>query len=180
MRIPPYGSTDEWFTWLTGRDPKKRQEATLILGGLLPDDAVAVEELAARLRDPNDEVVFWAMTGLACLESRASPALEELRRIAASHPRFGLRQGAVHALTRIAPADPLTKVALLDALRDSSPFVRRQTLQGLIEVPELSAGDLGAIQELENDPDPAVRNWVEISLHNIRLRESPAANARYN
>ena len=51
----------------------------------------------------------------------------------------GLRQAAVNMLAAVAPDDPRAKAAALQALNDSSPFVRREAIQALISIKGLSA-----------------------------------------
>jgi HEAT repeat protein len=159
MRIPIRGTPDDWFAWLAGSHEERRHDATLILGGLTPDDPVDPDPLIARLADPNPDIVFWAVVGLTCLE----------------HAAFGNRQAALGALARVAPREPVARRAILYALGDESLWVRMGALQALIEIPELSEDDLAAIRSLEQDPEPFVRDQVEITLRNIRLRPAPAA-----
>lgn len=175
MRIPIRGTPDDWFAWLTGPDEKRRHDATLILGGLTPDDPVAAEPLIARLTDPDRRIVFWAVVGLACMRHRAAAALPALVQLAAAHPAFGVRQGALIALGRVAPDQVLAKQAMLYALGDESLWVRKEALSALIQVPGVTEHDLAAIRVLEQDPEPKVRRQVEITLRNIRLRGGPAA-----
>jgi HEAT repeat protein len=92
----------------------------------------------------------------------------------ANSDEFGLRQAAVNMLAAIAPDDPRARAAVLQALNDSSPFVRREALQALISIEALSAADLARIKDMENDADKDVASWSEIALRNIRLRGEAA------
>jgi HEAT repeat protein len=170
MRVPIRGTPDDWFQWLRSDDAELRHEATLILGGLVPEDPVSPEPLLVRLSDSDKDVVFWSIVGLTCLEHQATPALPLLIRVAATHPVFGIRQAALEALPRIAAEDVAVKRALLYSLRDDSPWVRQSALRALIYVPGLDVTELEAIRALEADPDPMVSSQVEITLRNIRLR----------
>jgi HEAT repeat protein len=171
MRIAPSGSPDEWFSWLTGSDRALRKRASLIIGGLEPTDDVALEPFVARLRGPDDDVVFWAVVGLARLGPRVLAALSEICHVAVTHSAFGVRQEAVSALSRIGPEDPRAVATLRIALRDASPFVRRQALQAMIRVPQLEPTDIVLIASMADDSDETVASWSEIALRNIKLRK---------
>jgi hypothetical protein len=60
---------------------------------------------------------------------------------------------------------------IFQALNDPVSFVRREALQALISVPNLSADELARIKDMERDPDGDVASWSEIALRNIRLRD---------
>ena len=94
--------------------------------------------------------------------------------ISARHQSFGIRQAAVDALARVAPERPPVKAALLAALHDESPFVRREALQALIVIPALEPADILTIRELERDPHEDVSRWSEIALRNIRAKRADA------
>jgi hypothetical protein len=159
---------------LAGDDEKRRHDARLILGGLTPDDPVAPEALVSRLTETDEDIVFWAVIGLARLEDRAAVGLSAISRVAARHPAFGVRQAALEALPRIAAKDPEIKPVLVHALVDESPWVRQSALRAFISVPALDASYLAAIRALEHDPDEIVRHQAEVTLRNIRLRGSAA------
>jgi hypothetical protein len=74
-------------------------------------------------------------------------------------------------LAAVAPDDPRAKATALQALNDSSPFVRREALQALIAIKGLSSTDLARIKDRENDADKDVARWSEIALRNIRLQD---------
>ncbi|MBI1322842.1 hypothetical protein GC170_06620 [bacterium] len=63
---------------------------------------------------------------------------------------------ALNLLAAVAPDDPRAKAAVLQALNDSSPFIRREALQALILIKGLSAADLARIGDLKNDADEQV------------------------
>ena len=170
-----HGTPDEWFAWLTGPDAQRRKEATLILGGLQPEDPVDPAALIARLEDSSSDRVFWAIIGLSCLGPRAEAAVPKLAQVSAADPAFGHRQAALGALVRVGPRSLLAKQAILYALGDKNFWVRHSALEALISISELTADDLSAINKMEEDPEPLVRDQVEITLRNIRRRGSPAA-----
>jgi HEAT repeat protein len=174
MRVPPEGSPDDWFSWLRGQNQKLRKRATLILGGLEPTDEVAVTPLQDRLADDDADVVFWAIIGLQRLGERALSSAPMVAEIATRHPTFGVRQAAVGALPMVGPTEPCSLLALRAALRDESPFVRREALQAFVGIPNLEARDLETIADMSKDPDEAVAMWSEIALRNISLREREA------
>jgi hypothetical protein len=93
-----------------------------------------------------------------------------LREIARAHEAFRLRQAAISALKRIAPADPTPHETPRLALGDPTPFVRRETLQAFIAIPNLTPGDLQLIAAAATDSDEAVAAWSEVALRNIRLQ----------
>ena len=169
-RVPLIGSPDEWFEWLTGRDDKRAHEATMILGGLEPSDPVPIPPLVQRLDASTEKAQFWAIIALGRLEINALSAAPRLREIARAHEAFGLRQAAILALKRIAPADPATKETLKLGLGDPNPFVRRETLRAFIDVPNLTPADLQLIAAAATDSNEAVAAWSEIALRNIRLQ----------
>lgn len=168
MRVPIEGQPADWFSWLSGADPLKSQTATLILGGLEPEDPVDPADLSEGLESSANDVVFWTVVGLGRLGAKAHAYLPRLAEIVEKHERFGLRQAAILAITRIAPGDPHTKYALMGALRDPSPFVRREAVQAFIKVRPLSSSDLEAISKLQQDSDEAVARWAGITLADIQ------------
>ena len=145
QRVAVVGSPDDWFEWLMGQDGTLAHEATIIFGGLEPTDPVPIFPLVRRLDSENHEIQFWAIIALGRLESSALAGAPRLREIARSHEAFGLRQAAIMALKHIAPGDPQTKDTLKITLRDPNPFVRRETLQAFIDIPNLTDADLQLI-----------------------------------
>ncbi len=164
------GSSKDWLEWLTGPDEGRQKEATLILGGLTPDDPVDLGPLLFGLLSSDRQVRFWSIVAVGRLGPGAAGALPELKRIALCDPEFGLREGAVSALTRIAPADSAVKATVFAALGDTHPAVRREALRATMRLPAISPAELTAIKGLERDPDAGVVRWSEIALRNIRLR----------
>jgi hypothetical protein len=134
---------------------------------------VPIEPVLQGLRSADGKKVFRAVFALHRLGERARAAIPELLHVANSD-EFGLRQAAVNMLAAIAPDDPRARAAVLQALNDSSPFVRREVLQALISIEGLSAADLARIKDMENDADKDVASWSEIALRNIRLRGEAA------
>ncbi|HEY7157671.1 MAG TPA: HEAT repeat domain-containing protein, partial [Gemmataceae bacterium] len=134
---------------------------------------IPIEPLVEGLRSPDRNKVFRAVFELHRLGERARVAVPELLRIITAD-EFGLRQAAVNMLAVVAPDDPCAKSAALQALNDSSPFVRREALQALISIKGLSAADLARIKDMENDSDKDVARWSEIALRNIGLRGEAA------
>jgi hypothetical protein len=173
--MPARGTPEEWLSWLTGRDVRRRKEATLILGGLNPRERVNPTPLVNALASNDGDLVFWCVVGLGRLGRQAASALPELARIAAGHDRFGVRQAAVIALCKVGPGDDRAKAAVLQALDDPDPFVRREALQALIDFDRLSEQELARIKAMGRDADEAVASWSEIALRNIRLKGHPTA-----
>jgi hypothetical protein len=153
----------------------------ILLGELTHDGLVAIdrnskppepsiEPVLKRLRSSDSRKVFLAVFDLQRFGDRARQAVPDLLRFASTSDEFGLRQAAVNVLASIAPEDPRAKAAVFQALNDSNPFVRREALQALIKIKQLSALDLARIKEMEKDSDKDVARWSEIALRNIRLR----------
>ena len=71
--------------------------------------------------------------------------------------------------------ETLRRSAMLAALSDDSSWVRMSALEALIAVPRLTRADISTIRALKHDTDPMVRERVEVTLRNIRLRRDPAA-----
>ncbi len=76
---------------------------------------------------------------------------------------------AISVLAAVGPDDARSKETVLRALNDNNSFVRRNALQALIRIHDLSAEDLERIKSMENDPDSSVASWSEIALRNIRI-----------
>lgn len=163
------GTPDQWFAWLTSTNHCQRHKAKLILGSLKPSDSVDVQALIHALACENDEVVFWAMTALGRLGAQATIAIPMLISLT-QHPAFGQRQTAIKVLSEIAPDQADAKAAIIAALHDASPFVRRQALQAMIRMQNLDSNDLNDIRALEADSDSAVAAWAEIALRNIAMQ----------
>jgi hypothetical protein len=141
-----------------------------MLGGLEPDDRVDPDSLASGLNHSNEDVVFWTIIGIGRLRARGAACLPDVIAIAANHARADLRQAAIAAIAKIATDDSATKNALLAALRDPSPSVRRETLQALVHLPGLSSVDLEAIRELQHDADKTVVRWAKMAVAAIERR----------
>ena len=100
--------------------------------GLIPIDPDSeppeplVEPVLERLRSSDSRKVFLAVFDLQRFDDRARQAVPDLLRFASTSDEFGLRQAAVNTLAAIAPEDPRAKAAVLRALNDSNPFVRRE------------------------------------------------------
>ncbi len=134
---------------------------------------IPIEPVLKGLRSSDGNKVFRAVFELKELGDRARAAIPDLLRIAKSK-EFVLRQAAVGALAEVAPDDPRAKAAVLQALNDRSPDVRREALEALIDIKGLSAADLARIKDMENDRDEDVADWSEIALRNIRNRSKGA------
>ena len=181
-----------------GRVPRAQAEASRVEEGFDDGDSVLLGELsedglkpikpeATRrerpiapaledLRASDPWTAILATVRLPRLGECARDAVPELLRIASMSPEFGMRQAAVAALADIAPDDPSAKAAVLQALNDTDPFVRREALQAMTKIKELSPSDLARIKDMENDPHEDVRDWSEIALRNIRLRDEAAGS----
>ncbi|MFL5328982.1 MAG: HEAT repeat domain-containing protein [Gemmataceae bacterium] len=164
------GTPELWIEWLAGSDRRKWKEATLILGGLSPDDQIPLEPLIKGLSSADDNIVFWCAIGLGCTGPKAINAVNELIRVADGHNQVGARQAAINALSDVAPNNNSVKLTVLGCLNDASPFVRREALEALIECDKLTDDDLSKIAAMQSDPDNTVAEWSEIALRNIKNR----------
>jgi HEAT repeat protein len=139
-----------------------------------PDSAPVGEPtadtVAEDLRSDDHSVVFKAIISSLRLGERAREIVPDLVRLAAVHEKSGVRQFAITSLASIAPDNATVREVIFQALNDPVSFVRREALQALISVPNLSADELARIKDMERDPDSAVASWSEIALRNIRLR----------
>jgi HEAT repeat protein len=165
------GTPKEWLAWLTGRDSRQRHEAKLILGGLEPKDVIGIDPLIRGLGSEDRDVAFWSTVGLGRLGRQAAAAIPNLAGVAVGHREFGVRQAAVSALAWVGPRDDQAKAAVLQALGDTSPWVRRDALEALIHFEDLTEHELTRIKAMESDPDEDVARWSEIALRNIRLND---------
>ncbi len=161
------GNPEDWLRWLGSNDPDLSQQARLALGGLTPQDGFSPEVFLAALASDDDDIVLWSVVALGRLEAGALRAIPGLVRLASAHRAFGVRQAAVSALPRIGSEEPEVKPALLAALTDASPFVRREALQALTALPQLEQMDLRTIENMGADPDQDVARWSKIALRNI-------------
>jgi len=170
--MPRIATLQEWLQGLSDPDPEIRHASTIAIGGLSPADEVPIDAFIQALDSANETLVFWSVTGLACLGSRSASAIPKLANLAQKHPAFGVRQCALYALSKIGPSAPEAKLAFLDGLADDNAFVRRQALHSCIAIPVLGEADLARISALASDPDQTVATWSEVTLRNIRLRSN--------
>jgi HEAT repeat protein len=84
-------------------------------------------------------------------------------------PDGGLRKKAVLKLGNVGATDPAVVPALLEALKDRKPAVRRETIVALMKCgPEAQQAD-GALSAMkEQDPDPGVRTYAARALEKLR------------
>ena len=133
-----------------------------------PKPEKSIEPVLKDLRSSDSDRAFRAVYELTRFGDRAREAISDLERLAGSSEVF-LRQAALSTLAKIAPDDPRAKAVILNALEDSSPSVRREALQALISIENLTASELARIKEMENDSDSYVASWAETALRNIQL-----------
>jgi HEAT repeat protein len=162
-------ATRQWISWLTSGNASERKRATFELGNLKTTDNASVTALVEALMSENDNVTFWVVVALGRLRSRSRKSVPLLIELLA-HKKRAIRQATVSALSAVAPNDDRVKQALFACFKDKSPFVRRQALQAVIEVKNLTRNDLTLIGAMKNDVDESVARWSEIALRNIRLR----------
>jgi hypothetical protein len=131
--------------------------------------AIPIKSILEELRSSDKMKVSRAVTELNRLGERAQAAIPEFLLFVDSDLAWR-RHLAIYMLATIAPDDPRTKSAALQALKDIDPYVRRQALQSLISIKDLSHTELERIKNMENDADRDVARWSEIAIRNIRLQ----------
>lgn len=151
----------------------------VLLGELCGDGLRAIEPTSRQaipvalyieaLRNSDEDRVLSAIVGLERLGEGAREAVPELIRLARHAHKNIVRQVAIFTLADVAPDNLRAKAAVLDSLNDSSPCVRREALQALSSIKDLSAADLARIRAMANDPERVVADWSEIALRNISL-----------
>ena len=160
----------KYLALLQSPNEDERHEARLALGGVEPEDNWEIAPLILAAASSNTDLVFWSVTALGRLHHRAESAVRTLGDLARSHPAFGVRQAALHALSEIDPGSSIARAAIFSAFEDESPFVRREALQSAISVPAHTAEELEQIGAMAADPDQTVSAWSEVALRNIRVR----------
>lgn len=158
---------------LQGSSAQERKHATLVLGGLTPEDACPIEPLVQVLSSENDDLVFWSIVALGRLQHQAELAVGKISVIAKTHHAFGIRQVALTALSKIAPDSAAARLAIFAAFADDNPFVRREALQSSILIPEHTSDELSKIAAMSADRDETVAAWSTVVLRNIRIKQEP-------
>ena len=159
----------EWLARLTGPDHRKVKKTVGRVCQLASGDASFLEVLREALAQPNDKRVFWIVVYLGSLGPDARVAVPELIRLFDRGPPFGTREAVLGALADIAPDEPTVKTVVFRAFADSSPYVRRQALQTVIQVEGLTDSDLEVIRRMGTDPDESVASWSGIALSHVRF-----------
>src|SRR5262245_17441775 len=108
------GAPDAWIAALTGASDKAWKQATLMMGGLKPEDGVSPQPFIDALESGNDEVTFWSVVALGRLRVRARAAVPKLCGLC-RHKQINVRESALSALAKIAPGDPAAKGAIFGA-----------------------------------------------------------------
>jgi hypothetical protein len=139
-----------------------------------------IEELRTGDRKVVSEALGKLYTRVPAIGPRQTELLIEVLKLASEREQFApnVRQMAVMVLPLVGPTDPGSKVAVLAAFDDPSPFVRRQALEAMISFPSHAESDLIRIKAMENDIDKSVASWSEIALRNIRLNSKKTRHQR--
>ena len=140
-------------------------------------------ELLTKLRSDHPDIAFFALADLqlrAITRGEHPPEVlpELLRMVDDRGSQLKIRQIAVTALPTFAPTNEQAKKAILTALQDPHPFVRREALQALIGMKNLLSEDLDAIRAMASDPDNGVADWSEIALRNIAASNKPKGSGQ--
>ena len=140
----------------------------------------SLKTLVRRLRSPDTDEAFLALADLllraTAMGERPPEVLPELlRRAADPDTPLKVRQLVVNALPVYGPTDDAARDAVVRALADPSPFVRREALQSLTRMRNLREPEFAAIRGMAADPDKHVARWSETALRNIALREQQDA-----
>jgi HEAT repeat protein len=154
---------------LHGGDPRMRWGAAFTKARLAPPEPgllpALVEALASRESD-----VQWAaariLVDLGRLHHQALPVAVGLAR---TDPNPDVRRMALFCLRELAPDEPATVDALLEASRDADRQVRRAALASMaaLQAPPQEIAER-LTQVLEDDPDPAARRLAAAALAVVR------------
>ncbi len=149
-------------------DVRVRRRAACALGQF--GDNRAVEPLVAALLDPGMEVAWCAIRSLGALRDRR--ALAAIITVLRTNSDIYCRQAAAAALGQF--EGPEASRALLNALKDPSPFVRRDVAKALGRIGD-SHAVLSLRQVAEQDVEPTNRSGFtgvrDAALHALRQIE---------
>jgi HEAT repeat protein len=157
---------------LGSRDAYVRAFAAWTLGNMGAAAGEAVPALAARVDDPDiDVVVSAALARIGPGAPAAVPALVA----ALKEKDAGRRWRAARTLGRIGPGAGEAVPALVAALRDPNEGVRRHAARALGRIAPATGPAPAALQRATGDPDRAVRREAEKALEGLQARAADRA-----
>ena len=124
--------------------------------------------------ESSDGDVRWSATHmLATLGRMHGEAVEVLLHVARTGDSARRRRMALYAVREVAPDRPETRAAVLDALDDDDPGVRRAALTSLAKLSEPDAACLlRALDALDQEDDPAMRRIAAVLIPDL-VRHHP-------
>jgi HEAT repeat protein len=149
---------------LNDSDSNVRQVVIAALGAIGPQASRAAPNLIAALKDPNSDVRDVAALQLGSIkpdERLAIPALVEAFHNSEVRNYASGQTGAAWGLSRLGVG---AVPALIVALKDSSPDIRRQAAFALSAMRLPGGAGVSALAAHLKDPDPAVRTYISSSL----------------
>lgn len=190
----PEKPLSEWRDQLSHRDDKKRVEAARALYQMGKKAAPAAEELASQLGDKHHRVRFFVLRSLSTLAEKARPAVPAIVRrlddpipsvrIQALETLVGLGKVAVpevvkgladkkrgkvrmysaYALGKMGPPAKSSYPALVRALQDRFPLVRKGAVWSLVQLKVNRPEVVEKMSHLLSDSSPVVRREVAWGL----------------
>ncbi len=150
---------------LHGGDPRLRWGAAFTKARLAPPEPGLLPTLVEALASQESDVRWAAARILVDLGRLHREALPVAVGLARTDPNPEVRRMALFCLRELAPEEPVTVDALLDASQDADRQVRRAALASMAALrapsPEIAAR---LAQVLEDDPDPAARRLAAAAL----------------
>ncbi len=162
--MPTILNPEGWLYDLAHGNDEARHHATRAIGSLSSGRQIDIAPFVAALSSTDEKLVFWSVIGLGRAQSQAEQAILSLASLAVNHPAFGIRQAAISSLRQIAPGNPSSRLAAIEALKDCNALVRREALQSIASFSSPTQSEIEKVRVLAADPDDVVVNWCGIVL----------------
>jgi len=141
------------------RELLERRYSALALAQIGASDRRVVPALAKSLEDDDPDVRIAALDALGRVGSAAADTIDEVIKLAVDQREtLAVREAALGAMARIAPADPAVNRTLVEAVADGNPEIYRAAVAGLIDARGQggAAGDVrGLIGQLQSGTESA-------------------------
>jgi alpha-L-fucosidase len=144
-------------------DPEVRWRAEFALGRVGPR---GLKGIAEALKHENPRIRFAAAFVLGAHGAKAKPAIPTLLE-ALSDKEDGVRVWSAKSLSEIDLDDPRVTAALIKALRDPFPDVRRVALAVVIRLGPKGTGAATALVDLLQDADAGIRAMACLALRQL-------------
>jgi hypothetical protein len=149
---------------LQDQEPRVRQNATNVLGMLVPQAKAAVPALLERLTDPDQRVRELAHSVLQRLiigeESAALPTIIGFL----DNPDSEVRHKAFLLLRQIGSKASKAVPALISALTHTDPRMRLEAAEALSYIGRAARDAIPALRARQNDPDEEIQEAAEQAL----------------